>query len=75
MVAGDINGDGLPDIVVGNKRGTFVHLHQKKTGHAGGVGEGAAETVDGYRVTLKSTVCVVRVAFLARRSETFSSST
>jgi len=31
VVAGDINGDGLPDIVVGNKRGTFVHLHQKKT--------------------------------------------
>ncbi|MET0216005.1 MAG: FG-GAP repeat protein, partial [Vicinamibacterales bacterium] len=31
VVAGDINGDGLLDIVVGNKRGTFVHLHQKKT--------------------------------------------
>jgi len=31
VVAGDINGDGLPDIVVGNKRGTFVHIHQKKT--------------------------------------------
>ena len=31
VVAGDINGDGLPDVVVGNKRGTFVHLHQKKT--------------------------------------------
>ena len=31
VVAGDINGDGLPDIVVGNKRGTFVHMHQKKT--------------------------------------------
>jgi hypothetical protein len=30
VVAGDINGDGLPDIVVGNKKGTFVHLHQKK---------------------------------------------
>jgi hypothetical protein len=31
VVAGDINGDTLPDIVVGNKRGTFVHLHEKKT--------------------------------------------
>ena len=31
VVATDINGDSLPDIVVGNKRGTFVHLHEKKT--------------------------------------------
>lgn len=31
VVASDINGDGLPDIVVGNKKGTFVHLHEKKT--------------------------------------------
>ena len=31
VVAGDINGDGLPDVVVGNKKGTFVHLHEKKT--------------------------------------------
>ncbi|MGH9310735.1 MAG: FG-GAP repeat domain-containing protein [Vicinamibacterales bacterium] len=31
VVAGDINGDTLPDIVVGNKAGTFVHLHEKKT--------------------------------------------
>jgi hypothetical protein len=30
VVAGDINGDGLPDVVVGNKRGTFVHLQQLK---------------------------------------------
>jgi hypothetical protein len=30
VVVGDINGDRLPDIVVGNKRGTFVHLHEKK---------------------------------------------
>ena len=29
--AGDINKDGLPDIVVGNKKGTFVHLHEKKS--------------------------------------------
>jgi hypothetical protein len=30
VVARDINGDDLPDIVVGNKKGTFVHLHEKK---------------------------------------------
>jgi FG-GAP-like repeat/FG-GAP repeat len=31
VVAGDINGDGLPDVVVGNKKGTFVHLQVTKT--------------------------------------------
>jgi hypothetical protein len=31
VVAGDINRDGLTDVVVGNKRGTFVHLHSKKS--------------------------------------------
>jgi hypothetical protein len=29
VVAGDINGDGLPDVVVGNKKGTFVFIHEK----------------------------------------------
>ena len=28
VVAGDVNGDGLPDVVVGNKRGTFLFLHR-----------------------------------------------
>jgi hypothetical protein len=31
VVASDLNGDSLPDVVVGNKRDTFVHLHGKKT--------------------------------------------
>jgi len=30
VVAADANGDGLPDVVVGNKKGTFVHVHAKK---------------------------------------------
>jgi len=31
VVVADINNDKLPDIVVGNKKGAFVHLHQIKT--------------------------------------------
>jgi FG-GAP repeat protein len=30
VVAADVNADGLPDIVVGNKRGTFVFVHGKR---------------------------------------------
>jgi hypothetical protein len=30
VMAGDINGDKLPDVVVGNKKGTFVFLHETK---------------------------------------------
>jgi hypothetical protein len=30
VVVGDINGDGLPDVVVGNKKGAFIHLHEKR---------------------------------------------
>src|SRR5262245_34361121 len=44
VVAGDVNGDGAPDVVVGNKKGTFVHLQraanvkppQPKQGSGGG---------------------------------------
>ncbi len=30
VVAGDINKDGLPDIIVGNKKGAFILLQEKK---------------------------------------------
>ena len=30
VVAADVNGDKLPDIIVGNKKGTFVHIHELK---------------------------------------------
>jgi hypothetical protein len=30
VAAGDVNGDGLPDIVVGNKKGAFVFLQEAK---------------------------------------------
>ncbi len=30
VMAGDINGDKLPDLVVGNKKGAFVFMHQTK---------------------------------------------
>ena len=31
VVVGDVNGDGLPDVIVGNKKGTFVFLQEKKS--------------------------------------------
>lgn len=31
VVVADVNGDGLPDVLVGNKKGIFVFLHQTKT--------------------------------------------
>ncbi len=30
VVATDVNGDKLPDVIVGNKKGTFVHHHERK---------------------------------------------
>jgi putative membrane-bound dehydrogenase-like protein len=31
LVTGDVNGDGLRDVIVGNKKGAFVHMQEKKT--------------------------------------------
>lgn len=31
LTVGDVSGNGLPDVVVANKKGTFVQLHQKRT--------------------------------------------
>lgn len=31
VVVGDVNKDGLPDLVVGNKKGTFVQLQERRT--------------------------------------------
>lgn len=28
VLAADVNGDKLPDVIVGNKKGTFVHIHE-----------------------------------------------
>ncbi|TDJ68404.1 MAG: DUF1080 domain-containing protein [Planctomycetota bacterium] len=36
VVVGDIDGDGTPDVVVGNKKGTFVHF--QRAGVSGDVG-------------------------------------
>jgi hypothetical protein len=30
VVAADINGDKLPDVLVGNKKGTFIFLQQTR---------------------------------------------
>ncbi len=30
VLAADIDGNKLPDVIVGNKKGVFVHLHEKK---------------------------------------------
>jgi len=28
VTATDLNGDGIPDVIVGNKKGTFIHMSQ-----------------------------------------------
>ena len=43
VVAGDLNGDKWPDIVVGNKKGTFVFMHEAKDVDRRDVGSGAAD--------------------------------
>ena len=43
VVAGDVNGDKLPDVVVGNKKGTFVFFHQAEGRRQADLGGGAAD--------------------------------
>jgi hypothetical protein len=31
VMTGDLNGEKLPDVIVGNKKGTFVFIHGTKT--------------------------------------------
>ncbi len=37
VMATDVNGDKLPDVVVGNKKGTFVHLQTRPTADGDGL--------------------------------------
>ena len=30
VAAGDLNGDGMPDVISGNKKGTHIHLQVRK---------------------------------------------
>ena len=30
VTATDLNGDGLPDVIVGNKKGIFVFIHETR---------------------------------------------
>ena len=32
VLAADVNGDKLPDVIVGNKKGVFVFIHEAKQG-------------------------------------------
>ncbi len=43
VVTGDLNGDGWDDIVVGNKKGTFVFMHEVKEVDKPNVGSGSAD--------------------------------
>jgi len=53
LVTGDVDGDGLRDVVIGNKRGAFVLIQQRLTAEERAAAERRAPTLDFERGDLR----------------------